>query len=58
MPGESNASHKLTAREVAEIRSAYSLGGHTQEALGRRFGVSQVQVGRIVRGVSWAEVCH
>ena len=47
-------SAKLTAADVHEIRRAYRPG--TQSELAARFGVSQVQVGRIVRGERWRGV--
>lgn len=49
------AGRKLTPGQVAEIREDYA-AGVTQGALCRRFGVSIAQIGRIVRGESWAQV--
>lgn len=45
--------HKLTLEQVREIRIRYSAGGESQSKLGKEFGVSQTQVGRIIRGVRW-----
>jgi hypothetical protein len=53
--GEKNGHHKLTSDQVMEIHQLYSSGGYTQTALGRRFGVDQTQIGRIVRGKKWPE---
>jgi transcriptional regulator with XRE-family HTH domain len=44
---------KLTLSQVAEIRELYAQGA-TQGQLCRRFSVSVGQIGRIVRGESWA----
>lgn len=48
--GEKNPAAKLTNREVAQIRLAYSQGGYTQAELGERFGVSHQAVSKLVRG--------
>jgi hypothetical protein len=53
--GEMNGHHKLTSEQVMEIHRLYSSGGYSQTALGRRFGVSHVQIGRIVNGERWTE---
>ena len=45
---------KLTAGQVAEMRQHYE-NGATQGALCKYYKVSVGQVGRIVRGESWAE---
>lgn len=51
--GETNTHAKLTWEQVEEIREIYARGGVTQAALGKRFGISQVMVGGIVRGTAW-----
>ena len=43
----------LTASKVAEIRQLYGKGAVTQGQLSRDYGVSVVQIGRIVRGEVW-----
>lgn len=48
--GQKNPGHKLKDNQVAQIRLAYSKGGHTMEELGRRFGVAFQHISRIVRG--------
>jgi hypothetical protein len=53
--GESHGQAKLTAEQVETIRREYARGGESQEAIGRRLGVSQSLVSKIVRGVLWAE---
>jgi HNH endonuclease/CENP-B-like protein len=46
--GENNGYAKLTNRQAEEIRQIYARGGISQEALGRRFGVVQTTISRIV----------
>lgn len=53
--GETSPKAKLTAAEVGEIRRRYAVGGVVQRELGEEFGVSQTQIGRIVRGVRWKQ---
>lgn len=43
----------LTASKVGEIRALYGRGHVTQGQLARDYGVSVVQIGRIVRGEVW-----
>lgn len=53
--GESSGkAAKLRLADVNAIRDLYAQGGLSQTALGERFGVSQTQVGRIVRGERWS----
>jgi hypothetical protein len=53
MPGTRHPKSKLTDGQVREIRSLYASGTIRQSALGIRFGVSQVKISQIVRGVVW-----
>lgn len=53
--GESHGRTPLSERDVLEIRRA-ARGGETNNALARRFGVSGVAIGKIVRRISWAHV--
>lgn len=48
--GQKNPAVKLTDREVAQIRLAYSDGRHTMKELGKRFGVSFKTISKIVKG--------
>jgi hypothetical protein len=48
------AAAKLTPSQVMEMRELYN-ERWTQGALARRYGISVVQVGRIVRGESWQQ---
>lgn len=48
--GEKNPNSKLTDSQVKRIRNLYS-AGHTQVALAMKFGVTQVHISRLVRGV-------
>lgn len=54
--GEKNFSAKITEKDVLEIRALYAKGGITQEALGKKFGLSQYPISRIVRRVGWKHV--
>lgn len=51
--GEKNGNARLTATEVAEIRSAYSNGQVSQKNLGQRYGIGQTTVSDIVNGRRW-----
>jgi hypothetical protein len=44
---------KLSATQVLEIRHLHQAGNVTNRALAKRFGVSDVQISRIVRGMKW-----
>lgn len=44
---------KLDGAKVREIRSAYAGGNTTQTELAKRFGVSQPNIGYIVRNEKW-----
>lgn len=45
---------RLTSAQAREIRAAYALGDISQRALGAQYGVSDVTVSRIVRGLRWS----
>ncbi len=47
---------KLTAQDVRDIRARYAEGSVTQGQLARDYGISAIQIGRIVRWESWADV--
>jgi len=51
--GERHSQARLTNKDVTEIRLAVAAGA-TKRSLSRRFGVSDVQVGRIARGERWS----
>lgn len=53
--GERHSLAKLTRAEVEEIRRGYEAGGTSQRELGKRFGVGQTQISRIIRGHRWRE---
>lgn len=50
--GIRNGSHKLAEAEVEAIRQRYATG-ERQVDLAAAFGVSQMQISRIVRGEQW-----
>ncbi len=51
--GEHNAAHKLTAKEVKEIRSS---AGVTRAALAKKYGVCSSSLGRAMSGKTWRNV--
>lgn len=51
--GERHPQAKLTQAQAEEIRARYRAGGVTQKTLGVEFGLSDVAVGRIVRGIGY-----
>jgi len=53
--GTINPNSKLTRKEVADIRRAY-MEGMSQSEIARDFGVTQTNVGLIVRGKSWQHI--
>lgn len=54
--GEGNVRAKLTATQVATIRSAYASGGVSYSELADRFGVSKKLILNIVNRRSWRHV--
>lgn len=54
--GEDQGSSKLTKQQVVEMRFSYDRGGISQKALGERYGVSQVLVGKIVNLKLWKHI--
>jgi DNA-binding XRE family transcriptional regulator len=48
--GEKNPSAKLSNKQVAEIRLAYSQGGYTQQQLASKYRVAFQTISNIVRG--------
>jgi predicted XRE-type DNA-binding protein len=54
--GEKVRNHKLTARQVEEIRSQYATGSFTQKALAARYGIDRSNVSRLVHRKQWGHV--
>lgn len=52
-PGTKHHLCKLTEDQVIAIRREYALGNISQDRLGKKYSISQGQVGRIVRGDRW-----
>lgn len=52
--GECNGQSKLTQEEADEIRRIYHTGSYTQKQVSEIFGVSQLIVSRLVRGITYA----
>lgn len=53
MRGESHLQAKVTEAQVVEIRQRYAQGNVSQKTLGKEYGLSQRQIGRIVKNESW-----
>jgi len=53
--GEGNGRATLDRDRVARMREMFATGEYTKVALGRLFGVTDVQVGLIVRRVQWTD---
>jgi hypothetical protein len=51
--GNASGARKVDLEQVREIRRRYAAGGSTQASLGTEFGISQTEVGRIVRRDRW-----
>lgn len=54
--GEKNASAKLTADEVREIRQLYAAGGETHHSLAARFDTPHQNIGGIIRRIYWKHI--
>lgn len=52
--GERNKSAKLTAQQVAEIREKYHSGGYTYGRLADEYGVTDSNIGSIIKGLTWS----
>ena len=53
--GEKNGRAKLSVEQVAEIRRLYQETGISKVKLGKKFGVSDTQIGFIVRNKEWRQ---
>lgn len=51
--GAQHPTAKLTEQETAQLRQEYATGRYTQRELGKKYGISQSQVGAIVRHECW-----
>lgn len=51
--GENNHAHKLTNKQVAEIRESYSRKERTQDQLAEIYGVTRSGISKITRGKTW-----
>lgn len=47
---------KLTVAKVRQIRRSYATGRWSQRELGEKYGVHQVTISAVVRGVTWLGV--
>jgi hypothetical protein len=51
--GSKSGTAKLSEADVAQIRRLYSTGKYRQVDLAKQFGVIQITISRVVRGVTW-----
>lgn len=56
--GESHWSHKLTEKNVLEMRELYSTGEWTYAALGRRWGINASTSARVIKGRLWKHLIN
>ena len=54
--GVSNGRAKLTEKEIIEMRFLYSTGKFSYEKLAKKYSITSVQVGNIIRKESWTHV--
>ena len=54
--GEVSCKAKLSENQMFEIRNIYERKKLSQQKIGELYGISQTQVGHIVRGVRWKRV--
>ena len=54
--GERRSNAKLTTQRVRSLRHIYKMGGVSQVALGKIFGIDQTHVSSIVNRKSWAHI--
>lgn len=56
--GERGNAHKLTEKQVKEIRKVYKKGDldYGQSALGKKYGVAHGSIAAIVKGKSWKHI--
>ncbi len=54
--GEAVKHSKLSAEAVRQMRDEYAAGSASQEAISRRYGVTQATVSKIVRGARWRHI--
>lgn len=53
--GERHPMAKLSSAQVQAIKERFAKGGIRKATLAREYGVSQTQIGRIIKGVSYGE---
>lgn len=54
--GEQHGRAKLGVAQVIEIRQRFAAGGITKQALADDYGVSDTQIGEIIRRTRWAHI--
>ncbi len=56
MPGERNGNHKLTEKDISEIRMKYIPREYSLSMLAKEYGISKRQIERIVKNKSWWQI--
>lgn len=46
-------SSKISLEDVVAIKDLYASGKYSQTEIGKKYGISHTQVGKIVRGKAW-----
>lgn len=54
--GTSNGYHKLSEKNVLDIIEIYKSGQYSQEQLGKKYGISQAHVSRLIKKQSWRHI--
>jgi len=54
--GEDSYNHKLTNSQVLKIREIFAGGYMSNRAIGRKFNISDIQVGNIVKRKCWTHI--
>ena len=51
--GTRSGNAKLSEADISAIKHSYAIGGESQKNIGAQYGVSQMVISRVVRGVSY-----
>lgn len=56
LSGENHGRSKLTEKQVLKIRELFNSGNYTKESLSKQFGVSRINIYRIVTNKLWKHI--
>lgn len=54
--GEDNSQHKITAKEVIEIRNLYKTGLYSYQKLANKYSISRIQIRNIILNINWNNI--